>query len=117
MSSRKLDVDAVLNGSGANGNGEVREKPYRLDDICEAYLADQAQKQDTTLVAEKVHIRHLKRILRARTHMEEITLDTLRQYKRRRKREKRNGNFTSDIRKHDWEDARSNGVLGPHGQT
>ena len=85
LSGGKLNLKANTNGN-ANGapNANGAEKSDRLGEICSAYLADQAQKQDTTLAGEKIHIKHLKRVLKARTPMAAIDLDWLRAYHRRR---------------------------------
>ena len=89
LSGGKLDLKGGTNGIASNGpNGKPTEKSDRLGEICSAYLADQAQKQETTLAGEKIHVRHLKGILRARTPLPLINLDLLRQYKRQRERQK-----------------------------
>jgi len=70
--------------------------PERFGDICHDYLADQTQKVSTTVAGETVHVNYLKRILRAKTPLQEITLGTLRHYKTRRKRQRHNGRFTPE---------------------
>jgi len=55
-------------------------KLSRLGEICDAYLADQLGKADTTIDAEKRHIGHLKEVLKAGTKLVEITLNDIQQY-------------------------------------
>lgn len=96
LSGGKLETGALVNGE-TNGKSVLRKpKSDRFGDICEAYLADQAQKQDTTLIGERVHIKHLKGVLRSKTPLGQIGLDKLKQYKARRKHQQHNGKFTSD---------------------
>ena len=71
LSGGKLQDPVHLNGYPPNGNGisQVQVKLERLGKIFDAYLVDQAQKQDTTVAGEGVHIGHLKRILQSRTRL------------------------------------------------
>lgn len=61
--------------------------PTRLGEVCDKYFADQGQKAASTLVREKPHIRHLKRILRTSTPIRLVTLDALKTYVKKRRKE------------------------------
>ncbi|MGI9428944.1 MAG: tyrosine-type recombinase/integrase, partial [Bythopirellula sp.] len=97
-----LSGEAVHSAANSNGNGSaagevsVGKKSDRFGDICAEYLVEQAQKQDTTLAGERIHVKHLKRLLKPRTSLREIDLDSLKQYRDRRRREKYRDKFTSD---------------------
>jgi integrase len=65
-----------------NGNG-----PVTVGSICDAYFNDQVDKASTTLDGEGVHIRHLKRILRANTRFSSLTLQKMQKYVNRRLQE------------------------------
>ena len=75
-------------------NGDPKDK--RFGKVCDAYLEDQQQKQDTTIATERIHIGHLKKILKAATPIEAICLDALKKYRRRRAGEKCRGKPISD---------------------
>ena len=106
LSGEKLDTEALLhapqtngrNGSSTNSNGSAYKMPKSncFGDICQSYLAEQAQKQESTLTGERVHIRHLRNILCSSTRLEKIDLDKLKGYKTRRKQQKYHGKFTSE---------------------
>jgi integrase len=59
-----------------------------LNEVCDAYLASQLDKADTTLESERLHIRHLKRLLGERARLGDLTLDTLQAYVGARVKEK-----------------------------
>ena len=69
-------IDWILSGGtiqkypGTNG----RAKDERFGKVCDAYLKDQHQKQKTTLMRERIHISHLKKLLKTSTP---IDLDPL----------------------------------------
>jgi integrase len=97
LSGGKLDLKASRNGTAIGSpNANGAEKSDLLGEICQAYLACQVQKQDTTLASEKIHIKHLKRVLKARTPIRTINLDSLRGYHRRRARERHQNRYISD---------------------
>ncbi len=90
--------DWILSGgklpSKPASNGKTQDK--RFGKICDAYYEDQKQKQDTTLYGETVHIRHLKRLLSSSTPIQNIDLDALRSYRRRRAKQRHRGKPISD---------------------
>jgi integrase len=55
-------------------------QPRRLTEICDAYLADQLGKAETTLDAERKHVRHLKKVMGKATTFGELTLKQLQRY-------------------------------------
>jgi hypothetical protein len=73
LSGGKIESKPAPNG---------KRKSDRFGVICDDYLADQRQKQQTTLAGEKTHIKHLKRVLKARTPLTAIGLDSLRAYQK-----------------------------------
>jgi integrase len=77
MSDGKLDRKP-----GNNGNG-----PVTVASVCDAYFEDQVDKADTTLVGEKIHIKHLKRLLRADARFSSLTLQKMQTYINRRTKE------------------------------
>lgn len=60
----------------------------RFGKVCEAYLQEQHQKAESTRCTEEIHIGHLKRILRASTPMDRISLEKLKNYAHKRSLEK-----------------------------
>ena len=77
---------------GTNG----RAKDNRFGKICDGYLEDQQQKQETTLCGERIHIGHLKKLLWSATAIDTIDLDTLKHYRRRRSGQSHHGKPISD---------------------
>ena len=69
----------------------VAGKPLRLGDICEAYLADQIGKADTTVTCERIHVGHLKRVLGETTETNTITLNVIQGYVNARAKTKHRG--------------------------
>ncbi len=70
MSDGKLTTKPKLTAS----------QPRRLSEICEAYLADQLAKAESTVACEKIHTGHLKRILGESTELATITLNVVQGY-------------------------------------
>ena len=89
-------VDTTDLGTTNRGLTNGRDGPVAFGEICDAYLADQTQKQETTLAGERIHLKHLKRILRRRTPLQQVELATIRNYKERRKREQHRGRCPSE---------------------
>ena len=91
-------VEWILTGgksqSRSGQNGQTKDK--RFGKICEVYLKEQNQKQRTTIGTEKIHIRHLIRILRTSTPVKDIDLDALKKYRRRRASKKHHGKPITD---------------------
>lgn len=83
--------------------GKLREKPTaskratltRFGEVAEAYLADQLDKAETTLEAERKHIRHLNRVLGKRSPLRSLDLDAMQQYVNHRVRQKHRGRTIS----------------------
>ncbi len=73
-----------------------RSKDTRFGKVCDAYLEDQEQKEETTLCGERIHLRHLKKLLKSGTPIEIIDFDALKDYRRRRTRQKHHGKSISD---------------------
>jgi len=92
------EPDWIVSGSKVKPKPERNGKPKdnRFGKVCDAYLEEQQQKQGTTIATETIHIRHLKRILKAKTLIENIDLDVLKKYRRRRAGEKFRGKPISD---------------------
>lgn len=74
-------------GTWIMSGGRAQQKPKlpsiakaTLGAVCDSYFVDQRDKAETTLVGEKIHIRHLRRILGEDSVFAEITLQTLRDY-------------------------------------
>ena len=74
-------------GTWIMSGGKAKQKPKLptvdkalLGSVCESYFADQRDKAETTLVGERIHIRHLKRILGENAPFAEVTVKTLRDY-------------------------------------
>ena len=74
-------------GTWIMSGGKATQKPKLpsaekalLGDVCESYFADQRDKAETTLVGERIHIRHLKRVLGEKAPFAEVTVKTLRDY-------------------------------------
>lgn len=65
-----------------NGNG-----PLTVGSVCAAYYEDQVDKAETTLVGERVHIKHIKRILGADGRFALLSLQRMQNYVNRRTKE------------------------------
>ncbi len=79
-------------------DGKLTAKPKprisqlrRLGEICDAYLTDQLAKADNTVACERIHVRHLKRVLGESTEMDTITLNVIQGYVNARSKVKRGG--------------------------
>lgn len=64
-----------------SANGRI---PLDFGELCDCYYDDQSRKAATTLHSERIHIRHLKRILRTSSRPAAITLEDLQRYVKRR---------------------------------
>ena len=73
------------------------DRPHRLGEVCEGYLADQLAKADNTVACEGIHVGHLKRILGASTQLDTITLNVIQGYVTARSRIKSRGKPLSGI--------------------
>jgi integrase len=91
-------VEWILSGgkvqAKAAQNGQFGDT--RFGKVCDEYVKDQRQKQDSTLCGEMIHIRHLKKVLKVSTPIREIDLDTLKRYRRRRSTQEYHGKRISD---------------------
>ena len=74
--------------------GKIQEKPKTesrslttLGEACDTYYKDQLDKADTTLVGEKTHISHLKRILGEKTKFGTLNLESIQRYVNSRREE------------------------------
>lgn len=59
-------------------------EPLNFGELCDRYYDDQGRKAETTLHAERTHIKHLKRILGTSPRPGAICLEDLRRYVKRR---------------------------------
>ncbi len=80
----------ILSGGKAT---KPRKKPgeLRLGVICEAYKADQTQKAESSQGEERIHIKHLTRILRSNIRLNSVDLATLKSYAMKRSQERFRG--------------------------
>jgi len=90
------DVDPrgwILSGGKAKPKAKTRTKKQKhpFGEICDSYLEDQQQKQESTRTGEEIHILHLKRILSCSVDINGIDLDKLKRYRSRRYRQKQHG--------------------------
>jgi integrase len=74
--------------------GKLSEKPKndgrsltKLGEICDAYYKDQLDKAETTLVGERTHINHLKRLLGKQARLDSLNLESIQGYVNSRKNE------------------------------
>jgi len=84
----------ILNGSSVC-NGSFKASALRLGEICDDYLKDQARKAETTLNAEKVHIKHLKGHFGILRKLTTIQLDHVKEYLAQRQIEKYRGKLVT----------------------
>lgn len=77
MSDGKLDRKPTNSGNGS----------VSLGSVCDAYFRDQVDKAETTLVGERVHIKHLKRLLGADVRFASLSLQRMQTYVNRRTKE------------------------------
>ena len=64
LSGGRQSTNAAANHTKISRKGRLHSS---LGNICDVYLSDQAQKQETTVSGEKVHIKHLKKLFGSRT--------------------------------------------------
>lgn len=63
-------------------------RALRFGQICDLYYDDQKDKADSTLTGERIHIRHLKRLLRVSSSMAHLDVTTMQRYVNKRSSEK-----------------------------
>ena len=75
----------ILSGGKAKPKAKTRTKKQKhpFGEICDSYLEDQQQKQESTLTGEGIHVLHLKRILSCSVDINGIDLDKLKRYRLR----------------------------------
>jgi integrase len=73
------------------------DRPHRLGEVCEGYLADQLAKADNTVACERIHVGHLKRIVGASTQLDTISLNVIQGYVTARSKIKSRGKPLSGI--------------------
>ncbi len=83
--------DGKLTAKPKPKTGQLR----RLGEICDAYLTDQIAKADNTVACEKIHVRHLKRVLGGATVLDTITLNVIQGYVTARSKTKCRGTLLS----------------------
>jgi len=80
----------IGNGSSA-GNGSYKSSDYRFGQICDDYFQDQARKAESTLTAERVHIKHLKGHFGTVRKITSIHIEHVEEYLNQRLQEKYRG--------------------------
>jgi len=85
---------SIGNGSSAGGKN-LAASAYRFGQICDDYFEDQARKAETTLNAERVHIKHLKGHFGTVRKITSIHLDHVKEYLAQRLQEKHRGKLVS----------------------
>lgn len=98
LSGGILDSDNLASGypSRKRERATDTQRFYQFGNICKSYLEDQAQKQETTISGEMIHISHLKRILGANTILQQIDLESLKRYRRRRNQQQHHERHITD---------------------
>ena len=67
----------------------------RFENVCDAYLKDQVAKADTTLDAEQIHLRHMRKIFGNSTTLGRLNLDAMQKYVQVRRRQRYRGKTIS----------------------
>jgi len=80
----------IGNGSSA-GSGSYKASAYRFGQICDDYFEDQARKAESTLTAERVHIKHLKSHFGTVRKITSIHLEHVKEYLTQHLQEKYRG--------------------------
>ena len=90
--------DWIVSGGQINTKPGRNGKPKgpRFGNVCDQYLKEQPQKHESTIYCETVHIRHLKRLLRASKLIDQIDIDSLKEYRRRRSLERHHDKLIGD---------------------
>ena len=78
-------VERSANGRDGHPNGA------HFGSVCDSYLGEQVKKAPSTLSTERLHAKHLKRVIGAKKRMSGVGLAQLKSYSRKRMQEKYRG--------------------------
>jgi len=81
----------TIGNGNSTGSGQFNSAALQFGNVCADYFSDQARKAESTLTAERVHIKHLKGHLGSRPKITSIQLHDLKEYLRQRLQEKYRG--------------------------